>query len=136
MVLDRAPARNIADPNPVFRAVVLDVEHGEVFMANDKESAGTSVLVYPTQFTPTDRIMEPRRRIAGPKTDLGMVCGLALSVEHGELYSISGETGTVNVFPMDATGNLGPSRQLKGVMPRASAGVYLDVKNDELFITT
>ena|SRR5213592_659880 len=45
MVLDRAPARMIADPNPVFRAVVLDAEHGEVFMANDKESAGTSVLV-------------------------------------------------------------------------------------------
>src|SRR2546422_1258421 len=41
MVLDRAPARMIADPNPVFRAVVLDAEHGEVFMANDKESAGT-----------------------------------------------------------------------------------------------
>src|SRR5450759_1024614 len=59
LVLDRAPARNIADPNPVFRAVVLDAEHGEIFVANDKESAGTSILVYPTQFTPTDRIMEP-----------------------------------------------------------------------------
>src|SRR5437773_3447210 len=102
MVLDRAPARMIADPNPVFRAVVLDAEHGEVFMANDKESAGTSVLVYPTQFPPTNRILEPRRRIAGPKTDLGMVCGLALSIEHGELYSVSGETGTLNVYPLDS----------------------------------
>jgi hypothetical protein len=52
LVLDRSPVRNIADPNPVFRAVVIDSEHGEVFMANDKESAGTSVLVYPTQFPP------------------------------------------------------------------------------------
>jgi DNA-binding beta-propeller fold protein YncE len=136
LVLDRAPARNISDPNPVFRAVVLDAEHGEIFVANDKESAGTSILVYPTQFTPTDKIIEPRRRIAGPKTDLGMVCGLALSIEHGELFSVSGETGTLNVFPMDAKGNIGPERRLRGVMPRASAGVYLDVKNDELFITT
>src|SRR5437870_3695053 len=136
LVLDRAPARNIADPNPVFRAIVLDAEHGEVFMANDKESAGTSVLVYPTQFPPTNRILEPRRRIAGPKTDLGMVCGLALSIEHGELYSVSGETGTLNVYPLDSTGNVGPRRRLRGVMPRASAGVFLDVKNDELFITT
>ena len=136
LVLDRAPARMIADPNPVFRAVVLDAEHGEVFMANDKESAGTSVLVYPTQFPPTNRIMEPKRRIAGPKTDLGMVCGLALSIEHGELYSVSGETGTLNVYPVDSTGNVGPARRLRGVMPRASAGVFLDVKNDELFITT
>ncbi len=136
LVLDRAPARNIADPNPVFRAVVIDAEHGEVFMANDKESAGTSILVYPTQFPPTNRIMEPRRRIAGPKTDLGMVCGLALSVEHGEMYSVSGETGTLNVYPLDGRGNVGPGRQLRGVIPRASAGVFLDVKNDELFITT
>jgi len=126
----------IADPNPVFRAIVLDAEHGEVFMANDKESAGTSVLVYPTQFPPTNRILEPRRRIAGPKTDLGMVCGLALSIEHGELYSVSGETGTLNVYPLDSTGNVGPARRLRGVMPRASAGVFLDVRNDELFITT
>ena len=136
IVLDRPPARNIADPNPVFRALVLDAEHGEVFVANDKESSGTSILVYPTVFTPTDRIMEPRRMIAGPKTDLGMVCGLALSIEHGELYSVSGETGTLNVYPMDAKGNIGPVRQLNGIMPRASAGVFLDVKNDELFITT
>ena len=136
LVLDRPPARNISDPNPVFRALVLDAEHGEVFVANDKESAGTSILVYPTDFTPTNKIMEPRRRIAGPKTDLGMVCGLALSIEHGELFSVSGETGTLNVYPMDAKGNIGPERRLNGVMPRASAGVYLDVKNDELFITT
>src|SRR5438309_4280318 len=136
LVLDRAPARNISDPNPVFRAIVIDAEHGEAFVANDKESAGTSILVYPTEFQPTNRIMEPRRRIAGPKTDLGMVCGLALSVEHGELYSVSGETGTLNVFSLDSTGNVGPARRLRGVMPRASAGVFLDVKSDELFITT
>src|SRR5437879_12406237 len=40
LVLDRAPVRNISDPNPVFRALVIDSEHGEVFMANDKESDG------------------------------------------------------------------------------------------------
>ena len=73
LVLDRAPVRSLEDPNPVFRAVAIDTEHEEVFFANDKESAGTSVLVYPTQFQPTNRIMEPRRRVAGPKTDLGMV---------------------------------------------------------------
>ncbi len=136
MVLDRAPARKIADPNPVFRAIAIDAERGEVIIANDKESAGTSILTYPSQFPPTDRIMEPRRRIAGPKSDLGMVCGLAISSQYGELYSVSGETGTLNVYRLDATGDVSPSRQLKGVMPRASAGVFLDVKHDELLITT
>ena len=72
-VLDRAPARMIADPNPVLRAIAIDTDKGEVFVANDKESADTSILVYNSQFAPTDRIMEPKRRIAGPKADLGMV---------------------------------------------------------------
>jgi DNA-binding beta-propeller fold protein YncE len=49
---------------------------------------------------------------------------------------VRGETGTLNVFPLDATGNVRPARQLKGVMPRATAGVFLDVKNHELSITT
>jgi len=136
LVLDRPPARVLTDPNPVFRAVAIDAERGEVFMANDKESAGASILVYPTQFTPTDRIMEPRRRIAGPNTDMGMVCGIALSPEHGEMYTISGETGALNVFSMQANGDAPPARQLNGIIPRASAGVFLDAEHDELFITT
>lgn len=136
IVLDRLPVRVVSDPNPVFRAVAIDTEQGEVFMANDKESAGASILVYPTQFAPTDRIMEPRRRIAGPNTDLGMVCGLALSPQHGELYSVSGETGTLNVFSLRGNGDVPPVRRLDGIIPRANAGVYLDAANDELWITT
>ena len=136
LVLDRPPVRNIADPNPVFRAMALDPDRGEIFIANDKEAAGTSILTYPTQFAPTDRIMEPRRRIAGRKADIGMVCGLAVSSAHGELYSVSGETGTLNVYPLEGNGEIAPERRLKGVMPRASAGVFLDVKHDELYITT
>ena len=136
LILDRPPARVLTDPNPVFRAVAIDTERGEVFMANDKESAGASILVYPTQFTPTDRIMEPRRRIAGPNTSLGMVCGIALSPQHGELYSVSGETGTLNVFSLQANGDVPPVRRLDGIIPRANAGVYLDAAHDELYITT
>ncbi|MGH2399820.1 MAG: YncE family protein, partial [bacterium] len=134
-VLDRAPVRSLEDPNPVFRAVAIDTEHGEVFFANDKESAGTSVIVYPTQFDPADRL-EPSRRIAGPRTDLGMVCGVGVSPQHGELYTVSGETGALNVFPLGAQGNVPPARRLQGVMPRASGGVFLETKHDELFITT
>jgi DNA-binding beta-propeller fold protein YncE len=136
LVINVTPVRTISDPNPVFRAVAVDGEHGEVFMANDKESAGTSILVYNTDFQPTNRIMEPKRRIAGPNSQVGMVCGLTLSPQHGELYAVSGETGTVNVYPLDANGNTGPARRLNGIIPRAGAGVYLDAQNDELFITT
>jgi DNA-binding beta-propeller fold protein YncE len=136
LVLDRAPTHSLEDPNPVFRAVAIDTEHEEVFLANDKESAGTSVLVYPTQFKPTDRILEPHRSIAGSRTDLGMVCGMALSPQHGELFTVSGETGALSVFPLNARGNVGPEKRLRGVIPRASAGVFLEPTHDELFITT
>ncbi|HXG47799.1 MAG TPA: hypothetical protein VNO52_09255 [Methylomirabilota bacterium] len=136
LVLDRAPARSIADPNPVLRGIAIDTERGEVFFANDKESAGASILVYPTQFPPTDRILEPRRRIAGPNADLGMVCGVAVSFLHGELYSVSGESGTVNVYALDANGDVAPLRQLDGITPRASAGIFVDAANDELYTTT
>src|SRR5438309_1677993 len=60
--LDRAPVRMISDPNPVFSGIAIDQERGEVFMTNDKESAEPSVVVFPTQFQPTEGIMEPRRR--------------------------------------------------------------------------
>jgi DNA-binding beta-propeller fold protein YncE len=136
LVLDRAPARAISDPNPVFRAIAIDVDKGEVFVANDKESADTSILVYNSQFPPTDRIMEPKRRIAGPKADLGMICGVAISTQAGELYSVQGESGTINAFALEANGNVEPLRQLDGVTPRSTAGIYLDVKNDELVIST
>lgn len=136
LILDRAPARAIADPNPVLRAIAIDTDKGEVFVANDKESADTSILVYNSQFAPTDRIMEPKRRIAGPKADLGMVCGVAISTQFNELYSVQGESGAINAFALDATGNVDPLRQLDGVTPRSTAGIYLDVKNDELVITT
>jgi DNA-binding beta-propeller fold protein YncE len=136
LIVDRAPARAIADPNPVLRAIAIDVDKGEVFVANDKESADTSILVYNSQFAPTDRIMEPKRRIAGPKADLGMVCGVAISTQFGELYSVQGESGTINAFALEANGNVEPLRQLDGVTPRSTAGIYLDVKNDELVITT
>src|SRR5262249_52573582 len=63
-------------------------------------------------------------------------CGLAVSVEHGELYSVSGETGTLNVYPLEGSGNIKPERRLEGIVPRASAGVFLDAKHDDLYFTT
>ena len=38
LVLDRAPARAISDPNPVLRAIAIDVDKGEVFVAKDRKS--------------------------------------------------------------------------------------------------
>jgi DNA-binding beta-propeller fold protein YncE len=132
--LDRAPVRMISDPNPVFSGIAIDEARDEVFMTNDKESAEPSVVVFPTQFQPTEGIMEPRRRLAGPQTLLQLPCGVAISPEFKEMFTISGDGASVETYPLDATGDTAPSRSL-GV-PHASGGVFLDAKHDELFITT
>jgi DNA-binding beta-propeller fold protein YncE len=132
--LDRAPVRMISDPNPVFSGIAIDGERGEVFMTNDKESAEPSVVVFPTQFQPVDGIMEPRRRLAGPQTRLQLPCGIAISPEYNEMFTISGDGASVEVYPLEANGDTSPSRQLS--VPHASGGVFLDPKHDELFVTT
>lgn len=124
----------VTDPNPVFNGIALDTERGEVFITNDKESAEPSVVVYPTQFPPSDSVREPRRRIAGPKTDMSLPCGVAVSPQFQEMYTVTGDGQSLNVFPLQGNGNIEPSRALD--LPHASGGVYLDVTHDELLVTT
>jgi len=134
LVLDRAPAREIADPNPVFSGIAMDSQREEVFITNDNEPSGVSVAVYPSKFTPTESVMEPRRRIAGPQAHLGLPCGVAISPENREMYTVTGDGQNLNVFALDANGDVPPSREL--TVPHASGGVSLDAKHDELYITT
>lgn len=134
LVLDRPPIRAIENLNPVFSAIAMDGSREEVYISNDNEASPPSVLVYPAQFAPTDQVMEPRRRIAGPKAHLELVCGLAVSPENKEIYTASGDVDKMNVFPLDANGDLFPSRVLN--VSHGSGGVFLDAKNNELYITT
>lgn len=124
----------ITDPNPVFSGIAMDSQREEVFITNDNEPSGVSISVYPTKFQPRDSVMEPRRRIAGPKAHLGLPCGVAISSEFKEMYTVTGDGQTLNVFALDANGDLPPAREL--VVPHASGGVFLDTKHDELYITT
>ena len=134
LVLDRAPIHRIADPNPVMSGIAVDTGAEEVFITNDNEPSGVSINVYPTKFAPTDAVMEPRRRIAGPLSRLGLPCGIALDPEHQEMYSVTGDGQDLSVFPINANGDLAPKRDL--TVPHASGGVFLDSKHDELYITT
>jgi 6-phosphogluconolactonase (cycloisomerase 2 family) len=65
-----------------------------------------------------------------------MVCGVAISTAAGELYSVSGESGALNAFALKANGDIPPMRSLEGTTPRASGGVFLDTRHDEIYITT
>lgn len=131
LVLDRPPVRIIQDNFPVFSGITMDVPRGELIITDDSRS---SILTYKSQFRPTDNIREPIRRIRGPNTLLGYVCGVAISLEHEELYAVSGDDEWAGVFPLEANGDVPPLRRF--TIDHGAAGIFLDRKNDELFITS
>src|SRR3990172_4705534 len=109
LILDRAPVRIIEDPFPVFSGITMDVERGELVVADDSRF---SLMTYRSQFSPTDNVREPIRQIRGENTDLGRVCGVTISAEHKEIYTVSGDgDGWVNVFPLETSGDVAPSRR-------------------------
>ncbi len=131
LVLDRPPVRAIQDPYSVFNGIALDVERGEIIVADDNLY---SLSVYRSQFIPSDKVREPLRRLRGSETELGRVCGVSISPEFQEIYAVSGEGGgEVRVFPMEANGNVAPIRVMDG-LDHGSSDVFLDRKNDEIFI--
>jgi DNA-binding beta-propeller fold protein YncE len=134
VVIDRPPVRVLEDANPTFNAIAIDADANEVFISNNNKASTPSILVYPTQFPAGDRVMEPRRRIAGPVSRLGDVCGVALSPQNKEIYTVQGEEEELKVFPLDGNGDLAASRSLS--VSHGSADVFLDAAHDELFIST
>jgi DNA-binding beta-propeller fold protein YncE len=134
MVIDRPPVRVLEDANPTFNAIAMDATDKEVFISNNNKASVPSILVYPTQFRQTERVMEPRRRIAGANSRLGDFCGMGLSPENKEIYTVQGEDTEMKVFPIGGTGDLSAARSL--TVSHGSADVYLDAVHDELFIST
>jgi len=134
MVIDRPPVRVLEDANPTFNAIAMDATDKEVFISNNNKASVPSILVYPTQFRQTERVMEPRRRIAGANSRLGDFCGMALSPENKEIYTVQGEDTEMKVFPIGGTGDLSAARSL--TVSHGSADVYLDAVHDELYIST
>lgn len=134
LVVDKAPIRVIEDDNPSFNAIAMDSEGAEVFISNNNKASTPSILVYNKDFKTTDRVMEPKRRIGGPTSRLGDICGLALSPQNKEIYTVQGEETEMKVFPIDGNGDPAAARSL--TVAHGSADVFLDSKNDELYIST
>jgi DNA-binding beta-propeller fold protein YncE len=133
-VIDQPPTRTLEDDHPVFSGIALDEKNDEVVISNNNKASFPSILTYPIEFQQTDRVMEPRRRIAGSNADLGDVCALAVSPENKEIYTVQGESRDLQVFPLDGNGNIGATRTI--ATSHGNAGLYLDEKNNELYITT
>ena len=136
VVIKREPVRVIQeDPYSTFNGIALDEERGEVFLSNDNGNA-QSIEAYHTDFPAnrSERVTEPLRKIAGPKADLGDICGLAISPEFKEIFKVSGEGNSeLAVFPIDANGDVEPVRWLP--TSHGAWGIFLERKFDELFVT-
>ena len=131
LVLNRAPVRVIRDQYSSFNGITMDEERREVYIADDNHS---KILVYDAEFPPTDRVIEPRRQIAGPQTHLGYICTLAISPEDQEIFTVDNDwKDNMTVFPIDAKGNVAPLRELN--VDHGAWGIFLDRKHNELFIT-
>ena len=134
LTFDQAPVRVIEDANASFNAIAMDQDGAEVFISNNNKASTPSILVYNAEFKTTDRVMEPKRRIGGPMSRLGDICGIALSPRNKEIYTVQGEETEMKVFPIGGNGDMDASRSL--TVAHGSADVFLDPKHDELFIST
>ena len=131
LVLDRAPIRTIQDPYPAFNGITMNEGTGEVILADDNRG---SIMTYNAEFPPTDRIVEPRRVIMGPKTHLGYTCSVAFSPNHNELFTIDNDwKDNMSVFPVDGNGEITAKREL--TIEHGAWGVVLDSERDEILMT-
>lgn len=131
IVLKKTPVRVVEDPYPTFQGIAVNEERDEVIMTDDNQGA---VLTYAGQFNPTDRLNEPRRRIWGPKSQIGMICSVTISPERNEIYTVDNDTGDhMLVFSMDGDGEVAPLRELK--LDHGAWGIFLDEENDEFVIS-
>ncbi len=130
---DRVPVRVIGDRYPSFNGIAMEVKSDEVVITDESR---TSILTYASQFVGIDRVMEPRRELRGPETDIGRICSVAISPEFQELYAVNKDTeDNMLVFPLSGPGgNVAPLRSL--TVDHGAWGISLDRKNDEVFITT
>lgn len=136
VIIKREAVRVIQeDPYSTFNGIALDEERGEVFLSNDNGNS-QSIEAYHAEFPAnrSGRVTEPLRKIAGPKADLGDICGLAISPEFREIFKVSGEGNSeLAVFPIDANGDVEPVRWLP--TSHGAWGIFLERKFDELFVT-
>jgi DNA-binding beta-propeller fold protein YncE len=129
----RQPLRVIRDPYPSFSSVSVDVERDEVVMTDENLF---QILVYDrTANTPPSATMtEPKRMIAGARTEIEFQCGVYVDPKSGDIYAINNDTvDKMVIFSRNARGNVPPDRVLH--TPHGTFGMAVDEGRQELFLT-
>jgi hypothetical protein len=131
-IIDRAPSWHHApDPYDTFSGnVAVDTVRNEIVV----QSPG-KLIVYDRQAnTPTAATLtEPKRMIAGPKTQMGDNCGLYVDSKNGEIYTISNDiSDLMTIYAPGAKGDVEPVRKL--ITPQTVYGLAVDDEGQELFM--
>jgi hypothetical protein len=112
VLIDRAPARFIKDPNPSFSAVAVNSDHNMLVVTNENLFR---IVEYDRRDNtpPQARFTEPKRVISGSNTKAEMMCGVYIDPKTLDIYVLNGDTQRwMPVFSTDARGNATPSRAL------------------------
>jgi DNA-binding beta-propeller fold protein YncE len=126
------PARIVYDPHPTFNGMAVDPENGIVAMSDENRS---SLLIYDrTAGGQAKTTTVPRRHIIGSDVDLGFIAGVTLDPTRREVYTVNNDGGGLVVHSYDSHGDVAPVRDL--TVPHQSWGLSLDVKHDELAVTS
>jgi DNA-binding beta-propeller fold protein YncE len=125
-------ARLVYDPHPTFNGMAVDPTNNVVIMSDENRGSLLSYNLTDGGFA--RETTEPRRHIIGSKVNLGFIAGVAVDPGRREMYTVNNDGGGLVVHSYDSHGDVAPIRGL--TVPHQSWGLSLDLKNDELAVTS
>ena len=126
------PIRSIHDPYAAVSAVAVDTVHNEVVMTDENLF---QLVVYDRQANtpPSANLTEPKRVLAGDKTDIEFQCGLYIDPKTGDIYATNNDTvDRLVIFSREAKGNVPPTRQLH--TPHGTFGIAMDEGREQMYL--
>src|SRR5439155_10044459 len=131
-MIDRAPTwHHDPDPYDAFSGnVAVDAVRNEIVVQSPRK-----LIVYDRQANtpPAATLTEPKRMIAGPKTQMSDNCGLYVDSKSGEIYTMSNDiSDLMTVYGPGAKGDIAPQRKL--ITPQTVYGMAVDEESEELFM--
>jgi len=127
------PVRTIRDLDPTYSSISLDLRNNEIIL-QDNNLWSYRVFNRTDNTPPAARFTEPKRIVAGDKTEIQFNNGLYVDPKNSDIYSVESDVGDkMVVFPHDASGNVAPKRQLH-TMHRVY-NIAVDEAKSELFVT-
>jgi hypothetical protein len=125
-------ARIVYDPHPTFNGMAVDPANNVVVLSDENRGG---LLTYNLNDGGVEKTTtEPRRHIIGSKVNLGFIAGVAVDSGRREIYTVNNDGGGLVVHSYDSHGDVAPVRGL--TVPHQSWGLSLDVKHDELAVTS